>query len=143
MPRQPRYPSAASFVNDAAEFTPEILEALRAYARSKPWHGDREQQLDKLRVLHAALCQCSDLTCELAEAPMAVPGRFAVCIYHAATNTIYTAGRLSVVSYLFAFAGALCGDDHARRMTFAVNLYKRCFPRSFAAADLTGPYVRA
>ncbi len=137
---------AAEYVTDTAHYTPEVIEATKEYARSKPWAGDLEQRIEKLHAFHDRLCEA----CEMARVEIVLrqpstdgpsAGR-----YRALDGKLILYGKLSVVTYLYWFAAALYGIetrcDHARQMTFAVNLYKQCFPRSFANANLTGPSVR-
>lgn len=133
--------SAASFVNDSAQFTAGIEDAVKAYAASKPWQGDRDTQDAKLKVLHDALCQLAEIECGLERVDIEIDG--APMAYVESANAIKFAGRISVVTYLYTVAGPICGFRDSLRMSFAVNLYKRAFPRSFRRADLTGPTVKA
>lgn len=136
--------SAASYVNDAARFTDGIEDAVKAYAASKPWRGDRDQQIEKLRTLHEKLCEVCEVECAFEPVPIDVNRKLAA--YCAGDKTLRIAGPISVTTYLWAFAMVLYGTGRPgqnQRMTFAVNLYKRAFPRSFRRADLSGPVIKS
>jgi hypothetical protein len=136
-----RFPSASSYVDDSLQFTTGIEDAVKSFARSKPWVGTPDEQFQKLQAIHDSLCSICEVTVGLQRVEIEV-GERALIGYSERRNAILIAGRLSVVTYLFAFARVLFGDARQRQMAFAVNLYKRCFPRSFARADLSGPTVR-
>ena len=140
MPKKKR-PSVESYVDDAVRFTDGIEAAVKAYAKSKPWRGNHDEQVAKLRVLHLKLCEACEVACGFE--PVPIDTHMALCGYFPSDATIRVAGRISVTTYLFSFAAVLYGENEAQQMTFAVNLYKRAFPRSFRKADLSGPIIRA
>lgn len=136
--------SAASFVNESITFTPEVIAATEVYARLKPWRGSAEEQVDKLHSYHAALCLACDVDVRLdfVVADLNLPGAGLI-----EEGAIKLAGKISLVTYWYWFAAALYCDEtpaerHKRSMTFSVNLFRICFPRSFRRANLDGQIVR-
>ncbi len=136
----------SDFVNDDAVFSEEVVAAVEAYAASMPWVGNRAAKMDKLHNLHEALCEAcgvDDVGLCTEHDPDAWGRPVALVRTDYGDRVILVPSKLSVVSYLFSFAEVLFEDDGEKRMTFAVNLFKRYFPEQFANCDLTGPVVRS
>ena len=133
MPYRRNYPRTIEEVLDPAlTFRPAALRAVRAFARSQPWRGTLAEREAKFRRLNRALAAAYGI----AEARLIFRGVAAGAdsgpsSYRPGTHTITLAGRLSVVTYLHEFAHAR-GADERRACRWSINLFRRCFPRSFA-----------
>ena len=142
-----------TIIDQNVRFTPSMVTATKAFARSKPWRGTVAERADKFREYHAAVVAENDL----AHVSLIVQedtitdqsgGSAASGIVHVGSDGLPTdsatgsvaivlAGKLSVVTYLF-LVGVTLGYDRRAAMKFAVNLFKQRFPRSFAACRLQG-----
>ena len=135
------YPATvAEILDDSLTFNPDALRAVKAFARSKPWRGTVEERQLKFRELNTAL----SLAYQIPEPTLVFAGFGAgdSCdsSYRPATNTITLTG-LSVVTLLHEHAHARgMGERGATR--WSVNIFRRCFPRSFARCRQEGHMLR-
>jgi len=127
MPYQPNYPeTVAEILDDRMTFKPAALRAVRELARSKPWQGTQRERLLKLRLCLPKLADAYDIPC-----PNLARG--AIDCFVPAFNSIYLRrSHLSVVSFLHEFSHAR-GFDERKAVRWSVNLFRRCFPRSYAS----------
>ena len=58
-----------------------------------------------------------------------------------ALNVIVLRGRLSVVTYLHEFAHAR-GHNEREAARWSINLFRRCFPKSWSSATFDGHMIR-
>lgn len=136
----PQWPdTVAEVLDDNAEYSADVLRAVKAYARSKPWRGTLEERIVKLQTLHAALCAAYD------RQPVLDVGRLTAAdasagAFDPANDIIYLGGKLSVVTYLHQFGHAL-GKTTRQACRWSLNLFRRCFPRSFERAQQVGPFL--
>jgi hypothetical protein len=134
MPYRPNYPATVQEVLDPAmTFKPAALRAVRAFARSKPWRGTPEERREKFRALHVELCRVYGLTTKLT---MRV-WRLCNFAHYIPGEDRIVMPRLSVVTYLHEFAHAK-GADERQACRWSINLFRRCFPRSFARCRAVG-----
>jgi hypothetical protein len=139
MPYRRNYPATVQEVLDPApRFERLALRAVRAFARSKPWRGTMEERKDKFRRLNRELAGAYGI----AEPRLAFQGVEAgstsgLSNYRPAVHTITLIGKLSVVTYLHEFAHAR-GADERQACRWSINLFRRCFPRSFARCRPVG-----
>jgi hypothetical protein len=141
MPYRANYPASVQEVlRPRRKYRPAVLRAVKAFARSKPWQGRLSERREKFRAVHLALCQ---------EYGLAVPlvfsnfeGFSGGSCYVPATRTILLAGRLSVVTYLHEFGHAL-GKDERQTCIWSINLFRRCFPRSYGRCRHRGHVLEA
>ena len=138
-------------IDENVRFTEGMIQATKAFAKSKPWRGTLEERAEKFHTYHAAVAAENDLTHSLIvmeETLGDAPGTSTGAIVHVddaglpthertGKLAIVLAKKLSVVTYLFLVAGAL-GYDRRKALKFAVNLFKQCFPLSFSACRLEG-----
>src|SRR5688572_23068258 len=95
------YPrTVAEVLNPQKRFKPDVLRAVRAFARSKPWRGSVAERQDKFRMLNAALAAAYAI-----EPPQLVFGTDEAhssgsSCYMPAMDTMMLRGRLSVVTFL-------------------------------------------
>jgi hypothetical protein len=133
MPYRPNYPaSVAEVLDPAMTFRPAALRAVRALARSRPWRGSVAVRALKLQ---ACLIELSAAYGLRLPALSVVPG--AADCYRPAAHEIVLGERLSVVTFLHEFAHAR-GHDERQACRWSLNLFRRCFPRSFARCRAVG-----
>lgn len=133
----PRVPfTIADILDESRRYKPDVLQALRAFKREKPWAGTPEERAAKLRSLHGDLCIAYRLpTPPTIRCPSARGSG-----YDIASNTIHVATNLSVISYLHSFAMAMARDPK-EASAWSVNLFKRMFPHSYARLVPVGPVL--
>jgi hypothetical protein len=128
--------SRNQFIDDSLRFPRETMNAVRIFARQKPWRGTREERIEKFRALHKRLCAVYSLSTKLqivgGDGPTSVYSH-----YQRRKDTIVLQGRLSVVTYLHLFAYAIdCRGGEV--VKWSVNLFKRRFPISFSRCRFVG-----
>lgn len=125
---------------DGMKFKPEALRALRAFRQSKPWRGNLRERMDKLAILHQALCEAYGIPRpRLQFVQIAESGR-GNGFYDRADHSIGLVNKLSVVTYLHEFAHAR-GFGERGACRWSINLFRRMFPRSFAHCTFEGHMV--
>lgn len=126
MPYRANYPATvAEVLDDRMTFRPAALAAVRQLARAKPWQGSPAERLAKLQACLQSLAAAYDLPCP------SLKVRVTAC-YLPHRNRIQLTSSLSVVTLLHEFAHAR-GFDERQACRWSLNLFRRCFPRSFAA----------
>lgn len=139
MPYRRNYPETVREVlAPSMTFKPAALQAVRAFARSRPWRGTIAERKDKFRRLNRALAAAYGI----AEPRLVFVGVEAgthsgASSYRPAVHTITLTGNLSVLTFLHEFAHAR-GADERRACRWSINLFCRCFPRSFARCRADG-----
>lgn len=124
-------------------FSPQCLAAVREFRRAKPWRGTLAERQAKFEALHAALCDAYGLVpappLQFARLGAAGPDQMGDGGYTRELGVV-VAGRLSVATYLWAFARArgMATEDAFR---WSLSLFSRMFPRSFAECRFVGPYL--
>lgn len=132
MPYRANYPTTvAEILDDRLTFKPAALRAVRELSRAKPWRGSRQERLAKLQRCAAALASAYGIDCPAIQVYRGPDG------YQPRTNTIYLNARLSVVTFLHEFGHAR-GFDERQTCRWSVNLFRRCFPRSYARCQHVG-----
>jgi hypothetical protein len=124
------------FLDDTMTFKPEHLAALRRFRSTKPWRGTIEERCEKLRLLNTEL----SLACGLPEPALKFEGlgeRGGDGLYDPFSHQIILFGKVSVVTYLFCLGGAR-GFEAVKAQKWAINIFRRVFPRSFAGCRLEG-----
>lgn len=131
MPRD-NYPETVNEVLDPnAKYKPAALRAVRSFARSRPWSGSLDERKEKFRRLNHDLADAYGIP-EPELAFGSLDGSHSGnSHYIPAFHRITLLGKLSVVTYLHEFAHSRgMGERGACR--WSINLFRRCFPRSFA-----------
>jgi hypothetical protein len=128
-------PSVADVLDDGATFEPAALAAVRGLARGKTWQGTDAERLAKFNECAAALAAAYRFqawTVALADAahPASIDEE----------HHVLTVDRLSVVTFL-NFMGHARGHDAVGALRWSINIFRRCFPRSFARMRQVGPYL--
>ena len=141
MPYRPNYPATVAEVLDPPlRFRPAALAAVQRFARSKPYRGTLVGRKLKVATLHDDLCATYAKQTVLAF-DVLDGGDSGASHYLPSADLIVLSGRLSVVTYLHEFAHAL-GRDERGAVRWSVNLFRRCFPRSYSRCRTDGHVLR-
>lgn len=131
------YPqTAAEVLDDSIKYKREAIAAVKAFARRRPWKGSLRRRREKFGDLHLELCRVYGLRTRLEFVGGA--GGSGSSSYSPREDVITLRGRLSVVTYLHEFAHALCGSCERQACRWSLNLFRKCFPRSFARCEVVG-----
>ncbi|MCY2953597.1 MAG: hypothetical protein NTU53_16700 [Planctomycetota bacterium] len=121
------------------------IRVVRRIAKSKFWRRTQEEQKALLRALNASLAvihnvQWPQLVFGLNEQE---PDSSRIC-FVPAPNTIILRGkyRLSIISFLHEWGHRLYGASEFTACKFSLQLFRRCFPRSFARLRFEGHRAR-
>ncbi len=141
MIHQPNYPATvAEVIDPPVHFRPAVIAAVKHFAQSKPYRGHLPERKLKFLSLHRELCRIyskqTRLTFGLLDG-----GDSGTSHYQPSADEITLNGRLSVVTMLHEFAHAL-GRDERGAVRWSVNLFRACFPRSFARCRTDGHMLR-
>jgi hypothetical protein len=130
------------------EFKPEVVEAVKAFRRAKPWRGSPQERQAKFTQFNADLARAigiaaptlafNDLDPMVDPQTLVFPSEMSRCDRR--TKTIYLIGKLSVVTYLHLFM-ALTGANIRTRFEWSLNLFARFFPISYASCRHVGPFL--
>jgi hypothetical protein len=118
-------------IDDNMTYRPAALHAVRAFARSKPWRGEMEARKEKYRQLNHDLSEAYGIPEPTLVFGQLDGGSSGNSYYHRTRHQIVLNGRLSVVTMLHEWAHAR-GMNERNACRWSVNLFKRCFPRSFS-----------
>lgn len=138
--------SVGELIDDALIIPEELTRAVKLLARSKPWRGDDAVRSEKFRAANKAIADALEraepqLTIALDESACDSLGSRARAARELNPGEIRLIGRLSVVTFLWCW-GLVLGHRSPAALALAVNLFKRCFPLSFAGCDMSGRVVR-
>ena len=142
MSKSDDYPSTVAEVLDQRmKFRPAALLAISAFAQTKPWRGTVDERMVKFRELNTKLAAAYGIV-----VPQLVFGQLdgsdsGRSHYIPALHAIVLRGRLSVVTFLHEFAHAR-GMNERRACRWSINLFRRCFPRSWSKVCFDDHLVR-
>jgi hypothetical protein len=127
------YPATVQEVLDPAmKYRPAALGAVRVFAKSKPWRGTIAQRKANFRRLNCRLAAAYGIRePRLVFDHVERDADSGASSYWPMGHVITLHGRLSVLTYLHEFAHAR-GADERQACRWSINLFRRCFPRSFA-----------
>lgn len=133
--------SPEQLVNLNLAFDAAVIDAIGELAESRIWRISRDWDE---RIASLAECVAKMSAGELGKQWQLVHvgskrGLSSGAINHR-LHRITISGRLSVVTVLFWYAQA-CKKTNLESMVFAVTLFKRFFPRSFARCKLIGGMI--
>ncbi len=138
---QPNYPATVAEVLDPpVRFRLAVLAAVKRFARSKPYRGNMEERKRKFLALHRDLCRVYGKRTRLTFGDLD-GGDSGSSHYRPSADEITLCGKLSVVTMLHEFAHALSRDERGA-VRWSVNLFRACFPRSFARCQTVGHTLR-
>lgn len=139
----------ADILVDNPNFPEAVSEALKSFAKAKPWRGDRPERENKFRAVIEKLNQAlgmnviAEFDQETTEGPSI---RSRIDFQDINAPVILFTGKLSVATLLYLYAGCMAPYDqtmetHWGRMRWAANVFRTFFPRSFAALNTSGAYL--
>lgn len=125
-------------VDPRQKFSPTIVAAARALAKSKPWQGDFDKRLKGFQTFVATIQADSSLEGWklIHEGPRT--GDSGGSGANPRTNTLVMRGRLSVVSLFFTVALVRFDGDGLRALRWAITLFAKRFPISFGRCEMIG-----
>ena len=138
----PEYPSTVAAVpNPPVRFRPATVQAVSQFARSRPWRGTLEERKETFQELHAELCRIygKETRLQFGQLDGACSGG---SYFSPGLDLIELNGKLSVVTYLHEFAHAIGKNDEYSACRWSLNIFRQCFPRSFARCRAEGHVVR-
>jgi hypothetical protein len=137
------YPATVSEVLDASmKFKPAVLAAVRAYARSKPWRGTLEERRQKIRALYTALAAAYGIPTPRVVFGDNGEGDSGRSCAIPAMGVVVLRGKNSSVTCLHEFAHCLYGPSERQACRWSLNLFRRCFPKSWARLRFDGHMAR-
>lgn len=143
MPDRNDYPrTVAEVLDPSMKFRPAALRAVKRFARRRPWAGTVEERQVKFRDLNKELAEAYEIP-----EPQLVFGKLdgsdsGRSCYIPAMNAIILSGKLSVVTMLHEW-GHTRGMGERAACRWSVNLFKRCFPKSFSRCRFERHMLRA
>jgi len=124
------------------KFKPAVLRAVQAYAKSKPWRGTLEERRQKIRTLYAALAIADKLPMPTLVFGDNGEGDSSRSCCLPAMNVVILRGKIIVVTALHEF-GHVLGMNEREACRWSLNLFRKCFPRSWKGLTFEGHMVRA
>jgi len=130
--RDRQYPATVvEILDDQMTFSSDLLQAVQAFAESKPWAGSTESREEKFGQLNRSMAEA----CRI-DPPKLIFGRIdggnaGGSRYTTRIHRIVIVGKLSVVTFLHEFGHAL-GFDERKACRWSINLFRKCFPREYA-----------
>jgi len=118
------------------------LAAAKAYAQDRPWAGDFDERVEKIRVFHAELCDAYGIEIDLVVDTDGDEPTNAGGFYVSGQDTIVLRPGFAIMTYLRLFAEAL-EDNREFPMAsasegtagyaarWANGMFKKAFPRSW------------
>jgi hypothetical protein len=138
MPYRMNYPATvAEVLNPPVRFKMATLRAVGRFARSKPWRGTIEERRAKFNRLGLELSVVYGIAEPDLRLVMIGAGVTSNGFYSPLAHCIGLIGKMSVLTYLHEFRHALGGDER-QACRWSINLFRRCFPRSFARCRTVG-----
>jgi hypothetical protein len=131
------YPrSVAEVLDPEMKFNRTALVAVRAFAAGRPYRQPPARREQLVRTLCAALATAYGIRTPRLVIAWSRGSSGASC-YRPLGHEIELRGRFSVVTFLHEFAHARGADERAA-CRWSVNLFAKCFPRSFARCRRVG-----
>jgi len=136
------YPATVQeILDDTMKFKPAVLRAVRAYSKSRPWRGTLEERRQKIRALYAALAIAYSIptpTLVFGDNGEGDSGRSCAI---PAMGTVILRGKNSCISAFHEFHHLLDNSER-EACRWSLNLFRRCFPRSWAHLRFEGHMAR-
>jgi len=125
------YPkTVAECIDDKMKYRKATLDAVKEFRGLRPWKGTLRERRNKIVHLHRVLCEIYAKDIGIAFVPEAES-------QYIPEENIIVLKNLSVVTFLHEFAHTL-GKDEKDACRWSLNLFKRCFPKSFAKSTKVG-----
>ena len=138
----------ADVLIDRPQFPQPVVDAIKGLRDAKPYRGTYAERCGKFEAATAAINAALDMSVEV----QFVGEEISTSVNSRAGRrddgqlVIVMVGKLSVITFLCLYAACMVDHDpamgdHWARMRWAVNLFKRFFPRSFAGCRTDGIYL--
>ena len=138
------YPeSATEVIDQSVRFNPQALAAIRAFARKRPWRGTLDERWAKFQALNDELAHAYRVQTPILLLRGNGTGESGRSSYHPRPPTITMRGKLSVITFLHEWGHHLRGRSEREACRWSINLFRRCFPRSFARCRFDGHMLRS
>ena len=139
----PDYPQSIDGLIDAnMVFPAAVMEAVEAFAGSKPWRGDLETRRMKFQKLNADLATATGVTSPTLTFSGNDHGDSGNSCYSRELNVIGLDGKLSVITFLHEWGHVIHGSSEVDACRWSLNLFQRCFPWSWARLRFEGHMAR-
>jgi hypothetical protein len=131
-------PSSITPAPETPAYSENLLAAMATFKAAKPWRGTVEERKPKFQTLHTTLCASEGCNWTLSLDYVTAPETTSVMSgLKDDTHELVMIGKLSVVTYLFLFAGAAYGMERGEALAWAQALYRQTFPVSAARMTFT------
>lgn len=123
---------------DAVQLAPQMLEAARRFAASRPWRGTVKRRKAKFRAAIKDICVAAGVKPPrviFAVDEESESGR-SCCV--PALGLIVLRGRLSVITALHEVIHLLHGPSEKTAVAISLALFRVAFPRSFRRLTFRG-----
>jgi hypothetical protein len=134
--RDPYPKTVAEVLDDDIKYKKEVLEAVMAFKKTRPWRGSPKVQYVKFQKLNVALSAIYNIPVPTLIFKPGVPS-----CYFPMAKTIFmepeSDGKYSVVVFLHEYGHAL-GKNEVKTCTWSINLFRLCFPKSYAKLEPKG-----
>jgi hypothetical protein len=141
---QSDYPRSVEELDlDSVVLDEHVIEAVRRFAKAKPYRGsldERKQKFVGLNADLAAACRVSPprILFEINEREDSGESGYSPFL-----DTIVLRGRLSVITMLHEWGHRIFGRSEYQACRWSLALFKRCFPRSWKRLRFEGHMARA
>jgi hypothetical protein len=126
------YPrSIAELDLDAVIITPEILAAVKRFAKSKPYRGSTAERIEKFRAAINDICRAAGVEPPTVNISIDERQGSGGSFYCPATKQIFLTGRPSVITALHEVSHHLNGESEHVACAWSLRLFRDCFPRSW------------
>ncbi|MCI0703582.1 MAG: hypothetical protein L0241_21080 [Planctomycetia bacterium] len=138
MPFERNYPATVAEVLDSEmKFNRSALAAVRAFAASRPYRQSAARREQLIRELCQVLSAAYGIAVPRLVFLWSRGHSGSSCYRPHPFHQIELRGRFSVVTFLHEFAHAR-GADERGACRWSINLFAKCFPRSFARCHQVG-----
>jgi hypothetical protein len=136
------YPRRVKDVLDPTiTFEPAVVECVKRFACSKPWRGTVVDRRAKFNAFHAELARVYGVNAPQLIFTGSADAASTQSCYIPRLDMIILHG-MSVVTYLHEWGHKLHGRSEFAACHWSINLFRLCFPRSFARCRFDGHLVR-
>lgn len=136
------YPHRVEDVLDPTmTFDPKVVTSVKRFSRSRPWRGTVAERQKKFRKLHVELAKALSVNPPILIFSRSAHGDTRESCYILSQDTIILVG-LSVVTFLHEWGHRLHGRSEREACRWSINLFRECFPRSFARCRFEGHMLR-
>lgn len=137
------YPCRIEDVLDPSmSYDDKLVTSVKRFATSKPWRGTVMERRKKFRIFHVELAETLNVKPPLLIFSGSEQSDSGPSCYIPSKDTIILHG-MSVVSFLHEWGHKLHGRSEQEACRWSINLFRQCFPRSFARCRFDGHMLRS